>query len=45
MRRALLVEVADLDLPPYLKRAVITHKGELTPDYAYLAEHLEGSGS
>jgi alpha-aminoadipic semialdehyde synthase len=31
---------ADLDLPPPLKRAVITHQGELTPDYQYLRECL-----
>jgi alpha-aminoadipic semialdehyde synthase len=29
-----------LDLPPELKRAVIVHRGRLTPDYAYLEEHL-----
>jgi len=27
-------------LPPYLKRAVIVYRGELTPDYRYLKEHL-----
>ena len=26
----------DLHLPPEIKRAVITHRGELTPDYRYL---------
>jgi saccharopine dehydrogenase (NAD+, L-lysine-forming) len=30
-----------LALPPHLKRAVITHKGELTPDYQYLRTHLD----
>ncbi len=32
---------AALDLPAELKRAVIVHRGELTPDYRYLAEHLQ----
>ena len=27
-----------LHLPPHLKKAVITHRGELTPDYRYLQE-------
>ncbi len=31
-----------LKLPGYLKRAVIVHKGELTPDYRYLGTYLEG---
>jgi alpha-aminoadipic semialdehyde synthase len=33
-------------LPPEIKRAVIAYRGELTPDYAYLAKHLalEGEG-
>ena len=26
----------ELDLPPEIKRAVITHQGELTPAYQYL---------
>jgi len=30
-----------LDLPPYLKRAVIVHQGRLTPDYQYIQKHLE----
>jgi len=30
-----------LNLPPYLKRAVIVHQGELTPDYRYLHKHLD----
>ena len=29
-----------LDLPPELKRAVIVHRGRLTPDYTYLDEYL-----
>jgi alpha-aminoadipic semialdehyde synthase len=34
----------DLDLPPELKRAVITHHGELTPAYRYIAEYLDSNG-
>ncbi|MFH1573111.1 MAG: hypothetical protein ABIG68_03965 [Acidobacteriota bacterium] len=30
-----------LDLPSHLKRALIVHKGELTPSYRYLHKHLE----
>jgi len=30
-----------LELPPYLKNALIVHKGELTPHYQYLHQHLE----
>ncbi len=30
-----------LDLPPRLKRSLIVHRGELTPTYGYLKEHLE----
>jgi alpha-aminoadipic semialdehyde synthase len=30
----------DLDLPPELMAAVIVHRGELTPDYRYLEQHL-----
>ena len=30
-----------LDLPPEIKRAVIVHRGELTPAYRYLQQHLE----
>ncbi len=33
-------DFASLDLPPELKRATITHKGKLTPDYVYLQEFL-----
>ena len=29
-----------LDLPLHLKKAVIVHKGELTPSYRYLQQHL-----
>ena len=29
-----------LDLPPEIKRAVIAHRGELTPDYQYIEEFL-----
>ena len=29
-----------LHLPPHLKKAVITHRGELTPNYRYLREAL-----
>jgi len=29
-----------LDLPPEIKRAVIVHQGELTPEYRYLEDHL-----
>ena len=35
---------ADLDaleLPSYLERALIVHKGELTPAYEYLSDHLK----
>jgi alpha-aminoadipic semialdehyde synthase len=31
---------AELGLPPELKRSVIVHQGELTPEYAYLKAHL-----
>lgn len=30
----------DLDLPPELKRAMIVHRGQLTPAYAYIETHL-----
>ena len=30
-----------LELSPDLKRAIITHRGQLTPDYQYLSEFLE----
>lgn len=32
----------ELELPAPIKRAVIAHRGRLTPDYAYLNEHLGG---
>ena len=32
---------ADLDLPRAIKKALILHNGELTPDYAYLKAHVE----
>ena len=32
-----------LALPAPIKRAVITHQGELTPDYRYLHEYLAGA--
>jgi len=35
----------ELELPPELRRAVIVHRGRLTPDYAYLQEHLERSSA
>jgi len=34
-----------LDLPPELKRAVIAHQGELTPDYRYIEEFLASEGA
>jgi saccharopine dehydrogenase (NAD+, L-lysine-forming) len=33
-------DFADLDLPLHLKKAVIVHRGGLTPAYTYLREHL-----
>jgi len=33
--------LAELDVPPEIARAVIVHRGELTPDFRYLEEHLE----
>lgn len=33
-----------LTLPSSLRRAVITHRGELTPDFHYLERHLELAG-
>ncbi len=35
------VPFEDLALDPRLKRAVIVHRGELTPQYEYLKEHLD----
>lgn len=34
------VPFEELDLPPEIKRAVVVHHGELTPDYRYLEEYL-----
>jgi alpha-aminoadipic semialdehyde synthase len=34
----------DLDLPAELLRAVIVHRGKLTPDYRYLEAHLAAAG-
>ena len=31
----------DLDLPRSIKKALILHRGELTPDYEYIREYLE----
>jgi alpha-aminoadipic semialdehyde synthase len=31
----------DLELPSHLKRALIVHKGDLTPEYEYLRDHLD----
>jgi len=39
------VSFAELALPPELKRAVIVHRGELTPDYRYLDESAQRRGS
>lgn len=36
------VEFDRLQLPSELRRAVIVHRGELTPDYEYLRGHLAG---
>ncbi|MDX2474320.1 MAG: hypothetical protein QNL91_11485 [Candidatus Krumholzibacteria bacterium] len=33
-----------LHLPSYLKKAVITHRGELAPSYRYLQEYLDKAG-
>jgi len=33
-----------LHLPSYLKKAVITHRGELTPNFRYLQDSLDKSG-
>jgi saccharopine dehydrogenase (NAD+, L-lysine forming) len=35
------VSFADLVLPAEIKRAVIAHRGELTPSYQYLQQHLQ----
>ncbi len=33
-------DFADLELPPAIRKALILHRGELTPDYKYIAEYL-----
>jgi len=38
------VEFDRLNLPSPLKRAVIAHRGELTPDYRYIEKHLKSAG-
>ncbi|MGD1994052.1 MAG: hypothetical protein PVI59_12735, partial [Anaerolineae bacterium] len=38
------VPFQELDLPPEIKRAVITHQGQLTPDYEFLEAHLPPQG-
>ena len=35
------VEFADLALPAHLKRAVVVHRGRLTPAYQYLYDVLD----
>jgi saccharopine dehydrogenase (NAD+, L-lysine-forming) len=39
------VDFGALALPPELKRAVICHHGELTPDYRTIETHLEEAGT
>lgn len=34
---------AELALPPEILRAVVTHQGELTPEYRYLSQHLQAA--
>jgi len=36
-------DFSDLDLPAPLKRAMIAHRGELTPDYRYIEEYLKSA--
>ena len=38
------VPFGELALPPEIKRAIITYRGELTPDYRYLEENVRGLG-
>ena len=38
------VPLEKLDLPPELLRAVIAHRGKLTPDFKYLEAHLAAAG-
>ena len=33
-------DLDDLEIPEEFKRAVITHKGKLTPDFEYLNQYL-----
>jgi len=35
------VPFADLDIPGPVKRAMILHNGQLTPDFEYIKEHLD----
>ncbi len=35
------VPFADLDIPGPVKRAMILHRGRLTPDFEYISEHLD----
>jgi alpha-aminoadipic semialdehyde synthase len=35
------VSFDDLDIPGPIKRAMILHRGKLTPDYEYISEHLD----
>ncbi len=37
-----LAPFENLDLPSEIKRAVIVHKGQLTPDYKYLKKFIKG---
>ena len=39
------VDFDTLDLPASLKRAVICHRGALTPDYQYIQTHLDAAQS
>ena len=32
-----------LELPPEMRRALIVHRGSLTPEFAYLESHLEAA--
>jgi len=38
------VPFEELDLPPEVKNAVIVYQGQLTPNYQYLKQYLEGKG-
>ena len=35
------VSFDELDIPGPIKRAMILHRGKLTPDYEYISEHLD----